>query len=358
MSIPPGCCSPSQALSNTIGQCSWTECEGSCPSGTTLLTKTLTGDGGDSPCTSGWRSLCCPTSGGSGFISSTCQWYQNAFHATCTPGCPQGKVQLATDSAGAHCVRGFGSFCCDPPINTLAGRSDPQMLDFERFVHAFMTAGTCAANPSGSIPRRQLSLINPSSHDMAMRLAPLLYDYVWSSSERPYIKPFQETWDEERGTHGNVFPSFDTLAKGLSAYNPIDGDSVGYLDDVLCYGKFGNDAINSQASASSHLCVEVGGLVAKRGSVVDFVDRQHVRWEGRFPTSDITSNKTIAKRWFMANWEQGSSSTYRIPTTGDALDLAATGTLRPEFFNFFRYQGNQIEMEGKKIPSAEDVPEY
>jgi hypothetical protein len=50
----------------------------------------------------------------------------------------------------------------------------------------------------------------------------------------------------------------------------------------------------------------------------------------------------------LAAWEQESSSSYKIPTTGDALDLAAMGTLRPEFFNFFRYQGNQIEMEGKK----------
>jgi hypothetical protein len=82
--------------------------------------------------------------------------------------------------------------------------------------------------------------------------------------------------------------------------------------------------------------------------VVDFVDRQHVRWEGRSPTSDVASNKTLAKRWFLAAWEQESSSSYKIPTTGDALDLAAMGTLRPEFFNFFRYQGNQIEMEGKK----------
>ena len=189
-------------MSNTLGQCSWTGCGGSCPSGTTSLTQTLTGDGGDTPCTSGRRNLCCPTSGGSSFISSTCGWYRNAFHNTCTPGCPQGKVQLAVDSAGANCVRGFGSFCCDPPVNSLASRSDPQMRAFQRFVHNFMSSGKCSIH-DGPIPRRKRqfdSILFPNTHDMSIKLGPLLYDWVWSRSERSYITPFQQIWDEERAS--------------------------------------------------------------------------------------------------------------------------------------------------------------
>lgn len=235
-----GCCSQSKSLASTLGQCSWTACGGSCPSSSTLLTTTLTGDGGDSPCPSGRRSLCCPTSGSSGFIASTCGWYRNAFHNTCTPGCPQGKVQLAVDSAGANCVRGYGSFCCDAPVNLLAGRGDPQVMDFQRLVHAFITTGTCTAGHGVFRHKRQLggfTSLHPSSHDMAVRLAPMLYDWVWSRSERRYIVPFQQAWDDERSADGDlVLPTFDELASLMAQHNFADSSAVDYVDDELCNG--------------------------------------------------------------------------------------------------------------------------
>ncbi|KAK3901352.1 hypothetical protein C8A05DRAFT_16453 [Staphylotrichum tortipilum] len=344
------CCSQSKSLTSTLGQCTWTGCGGSCPSGSTLLTQTLTGDGGDSPCPSGRRSLCCPAgSSSSGFIASTCGWYRNAFHNTCTPGCPEGKVQLAVDSAGASCVRGFGSFCCDPPTSLLAGRGDPQVQDFQRLVHAFMTAGTCSAHDAG-IPRRRKrqvsSLLNPSSRDMAARLLPMLFDWEWSSLERGYIRPYQQMWDDERVATGGVFPTFDTLALGLLEYSPIEGDSIDYLDDVLCYGRFGTDAINGDRATASHLCTVVGGQVRKRGEFIDFVPRLEVRWAaGRVAEVASPSNETLSKRWFINRWAVGGTRWQNLPELGDAFDLLANNVLRPEFYNFFRYQGNQIEME-------------
>lgn len=229
------CCSQSKSLSNTLGQCSWTGCGGSCPSGTTQLTQTLTGDGGDSPCPSGRRSLCCPTSGGSGFLSSTCGWYRNAFHGTCAPGCPQGKVQLAVDSAGANCARGYGSFCCDPPVNLLAVRSDPQVQDFRRLVHAFMTRGTCSPLKPGLTQKRQSSLLSPTSHDIAMRLAPLLNEWNWSGGESRYIAPFQQTWEDERIAYANHFPTFRSLADSLAMVRISNTNAVDYIDGKLCY---------------------------------------------------------------------------------------------------------------------------
>ncbi len=263
-------------------------------------------------------------------------------------------MQLAVDSAGANCVRGYGSFCCDPPVNTLAGRSDPQMQDFQRYAHAFMLYGTCSVNGGGAIPRkRQLSsLLNPGSHDMALKLGPLLYDWVWSSSERQYLTPFQQIWDDEVSATGNVFPKFDALANGLVDYNPIEGSSIDYLDNILCYGKVGADAISGAKATSSHLCVVIGGGARKRGEVIEFAPRQHAQVR-----SDLGAfNKTHSniKRWFFDNWsgDPATKAPYN-PTTGNAFDLLANGVLRPEFYNFFRYQNNEIEMESKQNTLAE-----
>jgi hypothetical protein len=181
---------------------------------------------------------------------------------------------------------------------------------------------------------------------MSIKLGPLLYDWEWSNSERSYITPYQQIWDEERVSNGNIFPTFDTLANGLADYNPIDGNAVDYLNDILCYGKLGADSISGTKATSSHLCVEVGGQVRKRGEVMDFIPRERRHSVTEADIESVALNKTT-KRWFIDNWEQGSSRQYRLPTTGDAFDLASGGTLRPEFYNFFRYRHNEIEMEGK-----------
>ncbi len=246
-------------------------------------------------------------------------------------------------------MRGYGSFCCDPSVNSLAGRSDPQVQDFQRYAHAFMLYGTCSVNGGGSIPRkRQLSsLLNPGSHDMALKLGPLLYGWIWSEDDRQYLTPFQQIWDDEVSATGNVFPKFDVLANGLVNYNPIDGSSIDYLDDVLCYGSSGNDAISVGKATSSHLCVVIGNGVRKRDGVIDFVPRQHgVARSGRGTYNKTGNNNN--KRWFLNDFS-GDDSLKKAgwPYTGSAFDLMANGVLRPEFFNFFRYQGNQIEMESK-----------
>ncbi len=219
-------------------------------------------------------------------------------------------------------------------------------------MHAFMTSGVCSVH-GGEIPRRKRqisSFLNPTSHDMAIRLLPMLFDWEWSSSERGYIRPYQQTWDDERAATGGVFPDFDTLALGISGYNPIEGDSIDYLDDVLCYGKFGTDSINGDKATASHLCEEVGGQVRKRGEFIDFVPRLAAR---RTPEAASPSNATLSKRWFIDRWSDGGTRWQGLPEVGDAFDLLANNVLRPEFYNFFRYQGNQIEMESKAQPPFE-----
>lgn len=342
-----GCCSQSKSLTQTLGQCSWTSCGGTCPAGTTALTQTLTGDGGDSPCLSGRRSLCCPTGGQVSFVPNTCGWYRNAWHNTCTPGCPQGKVQLAVDSAGASCVRGYGSFCCDPPANTaMIGSGDPQMREFARFVHAFMVDGVCDRTNQAPVKQKRKkrqfsSLLNPNSHDVALLLAPLLYDWLWSSSERVYITPFRDIWDAENEQNGNVFPSFGILADAYFHFYPIEGDAIDYIDSVLCDGDDGAAAIDSSAAASAHLCVEINGS-QKRGGVPDLVPRDEMGPVDAF-------NKTHSKRAFTDDFTEGGHRKKGQPESGDAFEMMDNGYLRVEYFKWFRYQGNEIEMESKQF---------
>lgn len=330
---------------NSLGQCSWTECGGSCPTNTQTLTQTLTGDGGESPCISGRRSLCC--GGSSGFLTNTCGWYRNAYHDSCSPGCPSGKVQLAVDSAGANCARGFGSFCCDPPINTLSGRGDPQVKEFDVFLQNFIRYSRCDREDGASIPRRDdiNSFLNPTAYDVAVKMLPLLTAYLWYSSERQYITPYKEVWNDEVSANNNAFPEWDDLAQAVYSYNPVEGDTVNYLSDILCYGKLGAEALRSDAATTAHMCATLPEAVAKRDMAVD----EHVRPGLRSVLEPIIgSNKTaLTKRVFVVKWELDRALDLKMPTTGNALDLAGSGTLRPEFFNWFRYQGNQIEMEGE-----------
>lgn len=325
---------------NTLGQCSWTDCGGSCPAGTTQLTQTLTGDGGDSPCSSGRRSLCCSTSGGNGFIPSTCGWYRNAYHNTCTPGCPQGKVQLAVDSAGANCVRGFGSFCCDPPVNFLAGRSDPQVQSFKSLVHAYVTNGRCSAFP-GLGRKRQISLLSPTSHDMAIRLAPMLYDWEWLESERKYITPFQQTWDDEvRGT-GNLFPSFDSLADSLAGIDTSTNNAVDYLDRKLCNLKVRGTF--DPIMCSSKKCSGGSACPRKRmmGAVPDDITNQFFDTTAVTNGLDFTDPSTTpvgATHW----WQQAKNLDWWRGSNHGIDSITGAEIASSAFVNFAQDPGHNI----------------
>jgi hypothetical protein len=69
---------------------------------------------------------------------------------------------------------------------------------------------------------------------MAIRLAPMLYDWDWSNSERTYITPFQQIWDEERSVYGNEYPSFQSMADSLANIDTSTNNAVDYLDHKLC----------------------------------------------------------------------------------------------------------------------------
>ena len=150
--------------------------------------------------------------------------------------------------------------------------------------------------------------------------------------------------------YNDPFPHFDTLAEAVYKYVPVEGDSLDYLADVLCYGKLGADALSSDAATTAHLCAQIQGVSAKRDIAVDGNLRQGLR--SRLEPVLGSNKTTLDKREFMVDWTTIKDLAYGWPTTGNALDFAGSGTLRPEFFNWFRYQTTQIEMEGKYLITA------
>lgn len=217
------CCQNTQATS-VIAQCQWTECQGvpGCPSGTNIITRSLTGSGGDEPCLGGMRSLCCPPGPGQLDVN-TCRWQQNAYHGTCSVGCPETMVTVAVDSLGAGCTRGAGSFCCAPPEAAVFDTSNPVLRDYQTKIHQYMTSGVCW-RPS-SLQRRGFGDGAPSNLDMAALLQPVLYEWQrdtgLDADELSLAMSVQQIWDDERQRSGQsgLLPTFQGLAQSAPSAN-------------------------------------------------------------------------------------------------------------------------------------------
>lgn len=379
-------------MTQALGQCTWTGCGGSCPSGTTSLTQSLHGDGGDQPCSSGRRSLCCPTGGGSVFLSTTCAWHRNAFHGTCTPGCPQGKVQLAVDTAGANCVKGFGSFCCDPPMNALSPRSDDRLISFEedvRFMMREWQPDTCSAAGGGLDRRQSRALTKERLRQLALELGVLLWAYNTSPSEEHLIEPYREAWNRQVSAGGNVFPAWEQLSNSIrNTGGSAERDFMQHLEERLCEGVEARENIDSNASAVTELCEEFvvpGGMIIRRRqfeynnndtltqqptpeSDVDdagiVLVRDDLTAEATYSfelveekaaeghREDVNDTGTavdglaeLAKRVFQNRWTPGRS-TATSTNMVDAVQAAISGQLRAEYFRWFPYNGDEIEFEG------------
>ncbi|KAE9373107.1 glycoside hydrolase family 18 protein [Stipitochalara longipes BDJ] len=211
------CCTNTLSTSLVVNECQWTDCspEPQCPSGTQLLTKSLSGLGGDVPCSSGWRGLCCPTGPG-GLIPSTCSWVRNVFNGVCQPGCPDGKAMVAVDSMGAGCFKGYGSFCCGPTIQDTTG-GDPAVLAFQSLVQDFLTNGVCELTPASSDTnpskkkKRQTNNSQVSNNEVGQELGTLMYHFQVGTVSPDTILPYLLTWNAQLQIAGSSLPTYQTL---------------------------------------------------------------------------------------------------------------------------------------------------
>ncbi len=155
---------------------------------------------------------------------STCSWVSNSYHGTCTPGCPAGKVEVAVDSAGAGCLKGYGSFCCDPPLEDVFGGSAASQ-GFEAYIHGHMTSGDC---PAGSLEKRQIG--TPYTTDeTAQLLAPIISNY-----RDPQMQPLIAAYDRQQQTFGPRFLKFSDLAARVNNLAAKGTQLIQAIKDMLC----------------------------------------------------------------------------------------------------------------------------
>ncbi|KAI9775414.1 MAG: hypothetical protein M1839_001109 [Geoglossum umbratile] len=329
------CCTSTRSTSQ-FNQCTWagspplcalfSDDAASCPSGQVSLTETLRGDGGSQACTRGYRSLCCPNPP----PFTNCQWYQNAFHGICTPGCPSGKISLAVDGGEARCASGQGSYCCDYK-QAVTNSNDPQVLAFADVVSAWISNPVCNANdPFGDI--NDLGRRDVSDHDLPRR-APKSVDNVFMTNALlPVLgiglglfsqrqRAMQQVWDNSIAQAPPEFRGLTTL--NLQTYlSQSQADPADDLSMIFCMSPSGFAGVVQRIAAQTQVCEVVRG-VSKR----EF--------------SPSKRNTDLSKRRFSPAM---TLDVARIPTAGRLISRIVSSSLRPEYFRWFQF-GVQDEFE-------------
>ena len=310
---PPNCASGNNAAS--------------CPSGMIFITQSLHGDGGDQACTSGFRALCCPNP--PPIDPTSCQWFQNAFHGICSAGCPEGKFQMAVDTQG--CSSGWGSLCCG--IATSLTPRSAGLVNWQNFVTAFFDAGICTPHygPVDDVApndvtnfKRDTSQI--STIEMALQLTPLLFLFANPTTISPNpIQPYADIWDAEQANH----PEFDDFASlaGITVSQDSYSDPTEFVNEVLCEGP--EIALNAQSlrACQTQLCT-----VASSGALFDR-DLQHFN---------------LTSRTFLPDWSETHPPKFAgFPHSSEALEDIFQGSVRMEYFRWFRYRNFYPELEGR-----------
>lgn len=336
------CCKGTNSL-NIWAKCTWAGspplCGASadeaaaCPSDfPNKLTQTLRGDGGAQSCTLGYRSLCCQDPP----PVRNCQWYRNAFHNVCTPGCPAGKVEMATDNQAPSCASGYGSFCCDPALGSLGSRS---VQDFAEFVNRWIRDGVCDSHllsrrsiTSPTVSARQFGGQQVSDSDMAAVLYPLLKPGVFLNSEQ------QADLDVWNDSVQNASPEFHALTSNnlqvLAAGSPDgdDGDPIGSLADLFCcLGDCVDGFLAMVAVPTSGICEVIPTGTTSKRTLSDGDEKTSL--------NETSLNKRVFNEfdWYSG---EGPFNPQVNPGVGHLLQAIIDGRVRPEFYNFFRFGQN------------------
>ena len=119
VSPDPPCCPNYPGLTACIEwQSSAPFCKRGCSGDRKELTYSTWGAGGEEPCATGHKSLCCTQPP----PYQNCEWYKhggkyslftNPF--SCSGKCPSGKQMIASDVGS--CFTGYQVYCCDSPAS-------------------------------------------------------------------------------------------------------------------------------------------------------------------------------------------------------------------------------------------------
>lgn len=176
---------------------------------------------------------------------------------------------------------------------------------------------------------------------MAWFLVPLLYDWVHTYSERRYLEPIKSYWNSR--TAGR-YPDFESLSLKVEGNNYDNRDAVDRIDESLCGGIQTQNTIILTRLLTKKLCEDTED--AGSGSPW-FKTRDLDEPLNLTVTSDVGSGQ-LTKRTFAINLDaRGSGQTTHPANTGDAIELLGNNLLRMEYYRWFRYNTNEVELEGK-----------
>ncbi|KAK6528317.1 hypothetical protein TWF281_009560 [Arthrobotrys megalospora] len=354
------CCENKNSVSY-IDQCEWAGSAPSCagilhinedakcnnPNKPYKLTHSSIGDGGEQPCFSSWKSLCCTNPP----PYKNCAWHKSGkwfdwLFALCDGTCPPGKTVVAVDPWAAGCTgwgTGPGAFCCDPPSppgsNSNPGApTNPELVEWEATVKGWIAAGSCQ-DPLGSsldhpdlkflrvrglqangtnLIARQQSLPNWTNIAVAVKLLLIINQ----AGNNWLYASMGAIWDRVVKEAGEAWESL-TIESIKEVMKLPMGDPNPVLSDILCDRL--DAAVTVQAiRAQQEICViprEGAAQGAKRA------------------------------RSFLLNFDPNYQSLSGRPSAGRLLRHVAdthvdfTG-LRPEYYRWFRYQNSgQFELE-------------
>lgn len=340
-------CCTSRKSTQEFSECSWagspplcglfSDDAAPCPSGQTALTDTIRGDGGSQACTRGFRSLCCPAP--PPFIN--CQWFQNALHGICTPGCPAGKTSLAVDGAEARCASGSGSYCCDylPPVTD---STDPWVLAFSDVVVAWISNPVCSAfDPFSDIndfDKRDFSGPHLSSRRdlksvdniyMTNVLLPVLG--IGTQVILARQRQMQQVWDNSIARAPAPYHGLSTL--NLQSYLiQSQADPADDLAFLFCAGTDAYVGFVDRVNAQTEVCQDV---ILSSNSSFNLFKR----------------NLGLTKRRFSVNYNPDvlPDPGTHTPAAGRLFSRIVNSNIRPEYFRWFNFGASrgsdELELE-------------
>ncbi|KAI0112108.1 chitinase [Nemania sp. FL0031] len=355
------CCKDTSTTAQ-YGDCRWQGSSPSCDIGSGCggdfpyeLVKTSTGAGGEQPCVSGQKKLCCRNPRPNAF-AGTCKWVTKGSPPRfeqpliCEDSCPEGQIKVATmvDNYG-DCFGGAKAFCCEP-VKVIVPRGpdddDPfgggQGEQFRTLIQKYMENPTCPAtilevplhdyftSPMPAQEKRDESLLVGRATDCTIDTWTLLLSFaaVMFTQRSTSLDPFREVWDDEfAGAYDDAY-EFDWLNDFWHMFPAIDIHSL--LEHVLYNPLQAGVGLRQRQHAREVFCDLSTARQVARDSVIirlneTLKDRAIDAW-GR--NINIPSLQTILEginnndlEVFYARWQYQSGSG-RGGTAGPLLEIA------------------------------------
>lgn len=307
-------CCTNNVATRPMAQCQWAgntpDCgrPASCPVGTTRVVSSDVGNGGEEPCLTGQRSLCCENN-----PWTNCAWTQGN-------ACPLGKTNLAIRrrlsgySMGRPQSIPGSIYCCDIPAEALDITS---IREFDVLISGYLAHPQCPASRVNTkrsiIPEGHMEGITPASHSHssiekrqggvgAYGMA-LSHDLqaIMTDSFSPFLASrLRSMWNTRAAPRlgGATIEWLEQSIQNDLKYNPMGVA----LRDKLCLGTEMVQVVENGRATMRRMCttlvpntkrsVDDAGLPERNGSDPDF-----------------------DKRNFDTNFSEGFSNANGIPVT-------------------------------------------